>query len=219
MGIISHMCAQFIINPPNKDFESIFGIQIMDDIELWFGRIIPHSLAPVVTKEHLRRMNFSLIPSWSKERKPKFATHNARIESIDEKATWKKPFLTQHCLIPMHTFVEPIYEGDLAGNMVRFSSIDILIAAGVFDMWMDPATGEIIESFAIITSEPCEFVASKGHDRQPIFLSQENARGWLKLNSTDSKVHKNFLLESAIIPQLYTEIDRPMKAGWQKRIP
>lgn len=56
-------------------------------------------------------MRYSLVPNWSKEAKVKFATHNARLESIDEKPTWKTVFSEQHCLVPLTDFIEPILPG------------------------------------------------------------------------------------------------------------
>ena len=73
---------------------------------------------------------FGLVPSWSKERKVKYSTHNARLVSTDEKSgkpvpiymkpTWREAFAGRHCLVPMDLFIEPIYTGEFAGNMVKF---------------------------------------------------------------------------------------------------
>jgi putative SOS response-associated peptidase YedK len=207
------MCAQYLILRHQKNLELFEGL----DTE-WSERVLPYTPAPVLTAEGPKVMNYSLIPVWSKEPKPKFATHNARLETITEKATWKRPFLKHHCAVPMNAFIEPIYTGELAGNMVRFNSKDILWAAGIHDSWVNKETGEVIESFAIITSEPSQFVKDTGHDRQPLFLTEKNADKWLKLaGEPDTLVE--FLNDNFIIPKVTTEVDRPLKKGWEKRIP
>ena len=54
--------------------------------EKFDGRWKPQMLALVIVKSGnelmFKLMNFSLIPSWSRERRPKFATHNARLDGV-----------------------------------------------------------------------------------------------------------------------------------------
>jgi len=214
-GIEQGMCAQYRIKAKIKDLEFYFSVTVEDIID-WIDHMVPHNMAPVVTGGNIKLMKFSLLPSWSREPKVKFATHNARIETVAEKPTWKKPFLRNHCVVPMNSFIEPIYEGSLAGNMVSFNSDSLLCAAGIFDSWTNRATGEVIESFAVITSEPCAFVREVGHDRQPVFLAKDDALEWASLSGPPEKL-VSFLHEKAVVPRLTTSIERPLKAGWEKR--
>lgn len=184
-------------------------------------RILPHTPSPAVVKNEdgtvLEQMNFSLIPSWSKERKPKFATHNARLETIKEKPAWRNLFAKKHCLVPMTTFIEPIYTGEYAGNMVKFNLNDCYLVPALFDSWSNKETNETIRSFAIITSEPDLFVGKTGHDRSPIFLEQNEVIEWLDTNTNSENFFYN-LLEKKVQPKFSVEIDRKLKAGWEKRI-
>jgi putative SOS response-associated peptidase YedK len=209
------MCAQYRIKAKIKELEFYFSVTVEDVID-WIDHMVPHGLAPVVTKGSVRLMRFSLLPSWSKEPKVKFATHNARLETVAEKPTWKRPFLSNHCIVPMSSFIEPIYEGRLAGNMVEFQSSALMCAAGIYDSWTDRNTGEVIESFAVITAEPCDYVREIGHDRQPVFLNREDALAWTNLEG-GAKQFTSFLTERAVVPQLTAEIERPLKSGWEKR--
>ncbi len=148
------------------------------------GRAFPHRDAPIILMHPELTVipaNFSLIPSWSKERRPKFATHNARIETITEKSTWRGPLKNKHCLVPITTFFEAIREGDYKGSMVEFISSETNFAAGLWDEWVDKATGEIVPSFTIITKEADSFIAKIGHDRSPLFLKEDSAKDWLDL--------------------------------------
>lgn len=214
------MCAQFIIKASFRDLARTFGVPDTSEEIEFRERILPHSLAPVLVADqgelHLKAMKFSLLPSWSRESKVKFATHNARIETVAEKATWKGPFLKSHCIVPMTSFIEPIYEGELAGNMVAFESSEIMAAAGIFDSWVNRETGEVIESFAIITSEPSDFVRGVGHDRQPVFLNLSSSVAWTRLAGPAPELLK-FLQSQANEPHLVTVVDRPLKPGWEKR--
>lgn len=218
------MCASYLIKKKDRTRAGIITEVRSDDFEQFYDQlIVPRAPAPVVLlKGHavaLTPMQFSLLPAWSKEPKVKFATHNARIETITEKPTWKDSFAKRHCLVPLTHFVEPIYEGEFAGHMVAFhrSNEDWLMAAGIWESWIDKRTGEVIESFAIITTEPPEYIARQGHDRCPVFLRQEFQRQWLEAAAQSPSVMVDFLLKSQDQIEFGAESFRPMKSGWEKR--
>jgi putative SOS response-associated peptidase YedK len=196
------MCAIFKIHIIVEEITEKFGVKFAHEKGIIESIVAPHQKAPVICfhedKFIVKPMKFSLLPSWSKESKVKFATHNARIETVDEKATWRIPFLKNHCILPMAEFIEPIYEGPHGGNMVAFSdeNKNSLYAACIHDQWVSQETGEVIDSFAILTGEPDEFVKNTGHDRQPIFLTAENAKLWLTMRDKKAAELKTFLLEN-----------------------
>lgn len=214
------MCAQYLIKRQAQDLEKLFGISINHEIPAWIERITPYSTAPVITHDGLHLMNYSLIPSWASERKQKFATYNARIETVTEKPTWRKPFESKRCLVPLSSFIEPIYEHELAGNMVAFGRPDqeLLVAAGIYDTWIDKKSGEVVESFAILTSPPLDYVRKVGHDRSPIFLGPESFTEWLNPENKNPQKLVTFLKDHRLNPPLGVEKDRAMKPGWEKRV-
>lgn len=173
-----------------------------------------HTDDPAVSTEF---MNYSLIPRWSKEKKLKFATHNARLESVESKASWQIPFVENHCIVPLSSFSEPIYVGDAAGTVVRFSpeSDELLYAAGIWDHWCDRQSGESIESFAIITREALPTIARVGHPRMPILLKKENALKWLKLTDRKPQELKVFLSQAVNNVDFVANKERDLKSGKQ----
>ena len=42
--------------------------------------------------------------------------------------------------------------------------------AGIFDIWRDPASGELTRSFCVVTCAPNELMATI-HDRMPVILA------------------------------------------------
>lgn len=218
------MCSRYHVKIQEKELEELQGVAAPDDVSNLSGDFLPHKKAPVIVQGKDKElkffpMNFSLIPSWSKDPKVKFATHNARIETVTEKPTWRKPFYSQHCLVPMTGFYESAYEGPLAGNIIEFSKPDqkLLFAAGIWDRWIDPLkqTPDIF-SFAILTTTPTDFIQHYGHDRSPIFLDFEHGKKWLG-ESGNEKAQIEFLNRSLIRPELSVKVERPLKAGWEKR--
>jgi putative SOS response-associated peptidase YedK len=219
------MCAQFKLKVIFKDLLKQFKARPTKELEHYElpDRIVPYQMAPVIIDHKgeliIKPMRFSLLPVWAKEPKLKFATFNARLDSVDTKATWKRPFLTQRCLVPITDFVEPIYDGEHAGHMVMFyeKGRQILAAAGIYDHWVNSQTGEVIDSFAIITDESSPFIRSIGHERQPVFLKPEGYDLWLRGGKRDPENLKSILHAYRLQPTLEVENDRPMKAGWEKR--
>ena len=96
---------------------------------------------------------WNLIPWFAKEPKLKYATCNARSEELLEKSSYKLPWSRgQRCIIPAAVFFEPNWE---SGKHVRwaFERADGLPwgLAGLWNTWTNKATGEIHETFTMLT--------------------------------------------------------------------
>lgn len=96
---------------------------------------------------------WGLIPWFAKSPALKYSTNNARSEELARKATYREPWLkSQRCIIPARSFDEPCWE---TGRSVwwRFRRIDGALwgLAGLWNTWTDPATGELHESYTMLT--------------------------------------------------------------------
>jgi putative SOS response-associated peptidase YedK len=96
---------------------------------------------------------WGLIPSFAREPKVAFSTFNARFEELSDKASYRMPWARgQRCIIPALTFDEPNWE---TGRNVwwRFSRLDGApwSLAGLWNTWIDRATGEVHESYTMLT--------------------------------------------------------------------
>lgn len=211
------MCFSIKIDTTKKNFINKFKVSadLVQSEEIKF-RAFPHQNYPVLIKNNdnlgIKIMNYSLIPSWSKISKPKFTTYNARVETIDEKPTWIKPLENTRCLVPITSFFESCYEGTHAGNIVEFISQEIITLAGVYNSWINKETGEIIDSFAIVTKEPYSFVKKVGHDRSPIYLSEDFRKQWLNNDMNKITEIKTFLNHLDDEPKIDLKIERKLKA-------
>ncbi len=209
------MCSQYEMVKPISEIIKLAKILPDEEIAnlVYSPHVFPFAKAPVISRyaeyNSLRLMNYSLIPYWSTTAKPKFTTYNARLdrlgkgeklELVYDAPTWRIPFAKQRCIVPLTGFFESCREGSHAGNVVKFTSAseDILWAAGVWDRWTDRDSGEIISSFAILTDEPCPFIRSVGHDRQPVFLDLAAADKWLDIAELPAKDAYEFLKTSQL---------------------
>ncbi len=96
---------------------------------------------------------WGLIPWFAKEPRLKFPTNNARSEELAAKASYKHPWARgQRCIIPATTFDEPNWE---SGKNVwwRFARADgdPWGLAGLWNVWTDHATGQVYESYTMLT--------------------------------------------------------------------
>ena len=151
----------------------------------------PGYVAPIirVNSDALRvdMAAFGLIPSWSKDRTIGRRTYNARTETVAEKPSYRTAWrLRQFCLVPMQRFFEPCWE---TGKAVRWSihrqDGEPFAVAAIWDSWTDRATGEIVESFSMLT------INADGHPvmgrfhrpgderRSLVIVPQSNWTDWL----------------------------------------
>ena len=108
--------------------------------------------APDVARE-LVVGQWGLVPWFAKTPKLTYSTNNARAEELSAKATFKHPWARgQRFLTAVHTFDEPNWE---SGKNVwwRFRRADGQLwgLAGLWNAWTDKATGEIVESYTMLT--------------------------------------------------------------------
>ena len=96
---------------------------------------------------------FALLPYWSKTRKIKFLTTNARAEEVTAKAAYKGPWARgQHCIIPAQAIYEPDWRtGSHVKVRIGRSDARPMGIAGLWDQWKDAPSGEIILSFTMLT--------------------------------------------------------------------
>lgn len=96
---------------------------------------------------------WGLIPWFAQSAALRYATNNARAEELAQKASYRQPWARgQRCIIPARSFDEPCWE---SGRNVwwRFRRADGQPwgLAGLWNAWTDPASGEVLESYTMLT--------------------------------------------------------------------
>ena len=124
-----------------------------------------------------RPMRWGLIPGWSKDEKPKYATFNAKGETVATapafRGAWKAG---RRCLVVVDGFYEwrktdkqPFAIGKAGGKLV--------VMAGLWETWRSEA-GEMIASCTVITTDANAVVAPI-HNRMPVILVEPEWPIWL----------------------------------------
>ena len=149
--------------------------------------ICPQSFQPVVRlgrdtdHRELSIMRWGLIPSWSKDGKAAFNTMNARAESIATSPVYRDAFKRRRCLVPADLFYE--WQRIDAKNKVPYaitmSDGEIFAFAGLWDRWCDKTTGQILETYTIVTTDANELMQPI-HNRMPVIVKPSDYGRWLE---------------------------------------
>lgn len=149
--------------------------------------------SPIVVKSHQTGRvacglaKFGLIPSWAKDDKISRHTYNARSETAAEKPSYRGAWRQrQFGLVLVDNFFEPSYE---SGKAVRFrielATQEPFAIASLWDRWTDPATGERVVSFSMLTvnadQHPImrQFHKPGDEKRTPVIIRPELFEAWL----------------------------------------
>lgn len=130
----------------------------------------------------LTRMRRGLCPSWWKKPLGELpSTFNARAETVMEKPMFRTAFRRCRCVVPASGFYE--WRAEAGGKQPYYISAtdsSILLIAGLWDTWTDPATGESLKSCTLIVTDANSPMRAL-HDRMPVLLRREEAERWLAM--------------------------------------
>jgi len=171
----------------NAEFKSGYSFE-----PFYFVSAFDHPTVPVKTCGNtcsLTPMQWGLIPEWTKNvsdaRNIRSKTLNARFETLFEKSSFRLSALHSRCIVPATGF----FEWQHVGNMkipwfIAFRNNEIMQMAGIYSSWTNFETGEVINTFSIITL-PANPLLEKIHNtkkRMPAILKPNEAGAWLNKN-------------------------------------
>lgn len=150
---------------------------------------------PVITSDpEIQSFRWGLIPFWTKDAKQadeiKRMTLNARADTIFSKPSFREPIMKKRCIIPSTGYFEWRHEGTRkTPYYIYIKDEPIFSMAGVYDSWLDKSTGEIVNTFSIITTDAnplTDYIHNTKH-RMPAILSHADEEKWLdpKLRKSD----------------------------------
>ncbi len=149
--------------------------------------VAPQSWQPVVRlsedtgDRELTVMRWGLVPFWSRDGKSAFNTINAKAETITTSALYREPFKRRRCLVPADWFYEwKKVEAKTKQPYAIVMKDDSLFAfAGLWERWKDKETGEILETYTILTTDPNKLMEPI-HNRMPVILAMKDYERWLE---------------------------------------
>jgi putative SOS response-associated peptidase YedK len=128
----------------------------------------------------LETLRWGLIPFWAKDATIGYKTINAMCETVASKPAFREAFKSRRCLVPADAFYEWKKLDAKTKQPYRFAMADEspFAFAGLWERWNEPASGETVKSFTIITCPPNPLCAPI-HNRMPVILDQADYSRWL----------------------------------------
>jgi putative SOS response-associated peptidase YedK len=184
------MCGGYGFFSP--DIKKRFSVSTVDfTLEKEYA-VRPSLFAPIIYTKNgeviASKAKFGLIPSWAKDPKISLKMFNARSETILSKPSFRKPFLSQRCLVPANYFIEwlPTSHGKQP-YLFRLKTKSSFAMAGIYDIWND-VEGMPFLTFCILTTTPNTLV-SEIHDRMPVLLPENKEKIWISdTNDTNALI-------------------------------
>ncbi len=132
----------------------------------------------------IQNFNWGLIPNWANDSDIRKYTLNARIETLDQKPSFKQS-VNKRCLILVDGFYEWQWLDQKGRNKQKFlletQDKASFALGGIWSEWVDQTTGEIIKSFSIVTTQ-AKGIMNEIHNskhRMPVMLTPQNEMDWL----------------------------------------
>jgi len=190
------MCYTVKIDLTREELERRFGAKLKDPDSYKTGtRVSAFSLPqlPVICNDNpqeIRLYTWGLIPYWirdaQKANEIRMKTFNARCESLTEKASFRSILGQKRCLVLVNGFYEwQTQEKSKIPYYIGLNDEAAIALAGLYDKWVNIATGEIFDTFTIVTTRanPLLEIIHNLKKRMPVILTDEDQKRWLDLNS------------------------------------
>lgn len=186
------MCFSVNVNLVKEELENRYGATLIDS-ENYRPSYYYHAFAipdmPVVCSEDPSRINlfkWGLIPGRTRTSQDadniRTKTFNARSESIESKPAFSCSFRTKRCIIPVRGFYEWQHTGkEKIPWYIYFPDKEVMSLAGLYDHWTSDLTGELVNTFTVITTESNSLLSEihNSAKRMPVILNREAEHTWL----------------------------------------
>ena len=193
------MCFTVNVNLIKEELENRYGATLIDPDKYrpsYYYHAFGLPSLPVICSDSpsgIKLLKWGLIPSWTKSIEDanviRFKTFNARMESINQKPSFSSSFRSKRCIVPVKGFFEWQHVGNEKIPWYIYSSEnDIISIAGIYDNWIENRTGEVFNTFSIVTTEANDLMA-KIHNsgkRMPVVLSKTSETKWIDLSTSQS---------------------------------
>lgn len=144
---------------------------------------------PVLSIDNGRSINlysWGLIPHWVKDwsaaDKIRKQTLNAVSEEVFEKPSFRDSIMKRRCIIPVTGFIEWKHVGtDKIPHYIHPKEQPYFYLAGIYSLWTDPATRDIIPTYSVLTGAANELMTDihNTKKRQPIMIDRELIDAWI----------------------------------------
>ena len=154
-------------------------------IEMMHWEFIPSYIKTTEALLHFRKGGFN--PNTGKKDFP-HNTLNARGEDVFQRPTYKDAANHRRCLVLSSGFYEWRHHTSEGGKdtaypyYISLKNSAYFFMAGIFNPWLDQSTGEMVNSFSILTTaaNPLMEKIHNKKKRMPVILPEQEAERWIQ---------------------------------------
>ena len=195
------MCGRYVVtNPVSKTKRLVKTAIKVEDKENYNAH--PYQDLPVIKKytngNALENLKWGLVPSWSKKKEFK-PLINARLETIDEKVSFKKLIQLTRCVAIADGFYEWKRE---ERNKIPYYFLredkKIIYIAGIYEN----------DQFCLVTEEASKNILEI-HRRQPVILNEKDINRYLNIELNGSSFLKECKKPNLEFYEISKEVNKP----------
>jgi len=181
------MCGRYFRRSDKQRLAEAFRLGLPTSFEILPSfNVAPQTFQPVVRlssetgNRGMAPMRWGLVPFWAGDSKLAYSTINAKAETLATSPAFREAFKRRRCLIPLDGFYEwqPINAKQKQPFAVSLKSGELFAVAGLWDRWKDKATGQSLETYTIITTDP-NALMEPFHNRMPVIVKPEDFERWM----------------------------------------
>ena len=209
------MCGRYFLSEVVEGIDATLEILQSENLRTGSNLAPTETLSALVLTRGrltLKEVRWGLIPSWSR-RDPSRERPliNARIETVQEKPSFRESFIKRRAILPAHGFIE--WRAEPGKRKVPFrvgaASGEVVGLAAIWDSWRSPR-GEAIDSAAVLTREASEDFKAI-HHRLPVMLRVADWSRYLtgQLSEPHEVLATARAVELLTVAPIGTAINRP----------
>lgn len=185
------MCGRFALSAKTKQIEKLVnGLKSEVEVTPRYNIAPSQNILSVLNTKStsIQYIKWGLIPFWSKDEKIGSKLINARIETLQEKPSFRYSLKSKRCII----FADGFYEWDKNSSnkklpyFISLKSQEPFAFAGLWDSWKN-SDDIVIQSGTIITTKANELMNGI-HSRMPVILQNDMILEWLSNEKFDMKL-------------------------------
>jgi putative SOS response-associated peptidase YedK len=165
-----------------------------DKVQLFDWGLIPHWFKP---KPDAVNSKGEPIPALQQARTFSIQTLNAVGETVFDKPSFRNYIGKKRCLVPADGIFEwhHLDSKTKIPHYIYLKSKEIFSFGGIYSSWVDPETGEVIKTYAVLTN-PANPLMSRIHNskkRMPFILPRNMESKWVAQTPDKDEVRKMIL--------------------------
>lgn len=175
------MCGRYVIVQKIEKIEKRFNVEAVFDSFPPNFNVGPGMEAPIITCEQPQQLqlgSFGFVPDWDTKK----LILNARDDKLLSSNSWKRALKFKRCIVLADCFYEGPEKEKLSKPFVVYLQ-DAERPFGFAGIYNEvEKEGELIRTFAIITTTPSKVLNKIGHHRSPVILNPNDYNKWLTNN-------------------------------------